>query len=143
MNTNKKGYKMSYQELKASQQKELNEFKGLFFAFNNEQLAKGMNEQGLKDSELDKICSIGSGGYLLKDRKEALAGMFKRQKAEKKEFNKQKKQLLNSLIYELNNNEYCITYDVTETLEALDLKKEDLPVGLLKKACKKSLEMCC
>ena len=134
---------MSYQELKERNQKEVNEFKGLFFAFNNEQLAEGMQKQGLQEKEYNKICSIGGGGYLLKERKEAFADMFKRQKAEKKSYNKNKKQLLDSLIYELNNHEYCITYDVTETLEALNLKSEDLPVGLLKKACKKSLEMSC
>ena len=134
---------MNYQELKSRHQKEVNEFKGIFFAFNNEQLKEGMESQGLNDTQTDKICSFGSGCFLLKDRKQAFNDMFLKHKVEKKEFNKKKKQLLDSLIYELNNHEYCITYDVTDTLEALGLNKDDLPKGLLQKACKKSLEMCC
>ena len=57
---------MKYRELKEKQAKELNEFKGIFFAFSNEQLKEGLKKVGLKENETDKICSIGAGGYLLK-----------------------------------------------------------------------------
>lgn len=44
------------------------DFDGLFFAFNNQQFAKGMRKIGLSETETDKIVSIGAGGYLLKER---------------------------------------------------------------------------
>jgi len=49
----------------------LDNFEGLFFAFNTEQFKEGMHGVGLTAEETDKILSIGHGGYLLKTRKEA------------------------------------------------------------------------
>jgi hypothetical protein len=49
----------------------LDNFDGLFFAFNTEQFKEGMEKVGLTENDTGKILSIGHGGYLLKTRKEA------------------------------------------------------------------------
>jgi hypothetical protein len=47
-----------YRELKDRQSKELGEFEGLFFAFNNEQFAEGMAKWFLKHSKGREICKV-------------------------------------------------------------------------------------
>ena len=69
--------------------------------------------------------------------------MFKRHEIERKELKKDVKKLFDALVYELNNHEYCITYDVTDALESLGLTKDDVDPVILKKACKESLVGCC
>jgi len=86
------------------------------------------------------ISSLGAGGYILKTRRDDFVAMFKKHKEEKQALKKQEKSLLEALVYELKNHEYCITYDVTDTLEALGYSKEDIEPSLLKKACKLALE---
>jgi hypothetical protein len=132
----------NYQELKAQQGKELNEFQGIFFAFSPEQFKEGLKQVGLnEESNLkEHILSIGMGGYLLKSKKDDFSGMLKRHKQEMKDLKKDEKALLNALIYELRNHEYCITYDTTDALNALNLSINDVDNKLLKKAC---VEACC
>ena len=72
-------------EMQARHQKEVNDFQGLFFAFSNEQLAEGMENVGLAKDAYSKIVSIGSGGFLRKDRKQAFHEMFERHAKERKE----------------------------------------------------------
>ena len=126
---------ITYYDLKQQHSKELNDFKGIFFAFNNEQFNEGMLKIGLSSDDTTKICSLAAGGYILKTRIKDFKDMFNRHSAEKKAFKKDQKQLLNALIYELNNHEYCITRDVSDTLAALELKIEDIDPDILKKAC--------
>lgn len=77
--------------LQAKHQEEVNEFEGLFFAFNNNQLKEGLEKVGLKEGDTDKIVSIGASGYLRKDRKEAFLDMFARQKDESKRAREEQK----------------------------------------------------
>jgi len=126
----------TYYELKEQQSKELNDFEGIFFAFNNAQFEKGMVKIGLRKEDTKQIYSIGAGGYILKTRMQAFKNMFDRHSAEKAELKKDRKLLLDALIFELNNHEYCITWDISDALEALELKKEDIDPAILKKACK-------
>lgn len=129
----------NYNELKKQHHDELNAFEGIFFAFDNKQFAEGMAKVGLSPEDTKQIFSMGAGGYMLKTRAKAWSEMIKRQKAEMKELRKNKKELLNSIVYELKNHEYCITYDVTDALRALNLQKSDVPKDILKKACKLAL----
>jgi len=129
-----RGQLESYQELKQRQQKELNEFEGIFFAFSNEQFNKGMKKIGLLKEDTGQIFSLGAGGYILKTKSKAFNDLFKRHADEKKKRNADEKFIFESLCYELNNHEFCITGDPTEALEALELNREDVPVELLKKA---------
>ena len=131
-----------YQEMKQRHQKEVDSFNGLFFAFNNEQFKEGMEKLGLTMDDTKKIVSIGAGGYILREQLQSFKDMFSRIKEETKNRKKEEKFLLDALIYELNNHEYCITHDVTDALDALDIKKEDIEPEILRKAIETSLALC-
>lgn len=123
-----------YTELKARQAKELSDFDGIFFAFNNEQFREGMEKIGLTVEDTKQIYSLGSGGYIRKDKSEAFNAMFKRHAEEKKIRKQEEKFVFESLVYELRNHEYCITYDPSDALNALGYNKEDIDPKILKKA---------
>ena len=132
---------MKYLELKQKQQKEVNDFP-FGFAFSNQQFKEMMEKFGLKETDTDKIYSIGAGGYIRKSDSNAFDEMFKRHRKEiEDEIEKDKKGtgfIYSMFSYELANHEYCITYDIEPTLDALGLtldeinKKENLLNGLRK-----------
>ena len=66
-----------------------------------------------------------------------------RQAQERKDLKKDAKIFFDALVYELNNHEYCITYNTTDALESLGLTKDDVDPVLLKKACRESIEQTC
>lgn len=126
---------MNYKQLKDKHSKQVTDFKGLFFAFSEEQLNEGLNRINAK---IEEICSIGAGGYILKSKRKDFDDLFKSFEKEIKEFKKSEKNLVNSIIYELGNHEYCITHDETDTIEALNLDINDsFTANCLKKAIKK------
>jgi len=125
---------MTYTELKAKQQREMDGFQGIFFAFNNDQFREGMESIGLKQEDTGKIYSIGGGGYILKERSKDLHAMFERWGQEKEDLKKQEDTLLEALVYELRNHEYCITGDTGPALNALGWDKKDIDPKLLKEA---------
>lgn len=135
----------SYTELKARQQAEVNAFP-LGFAFSNEQFAAMMQKWGLDpDLDLDKILSIGYGGYLRKSDKDAFTVMLRRHKAEQKAARDADRvgnaHLLEMFRYELANHEYCVTGDLSETLDALGLTMEDVNKNpTMKKALMQALQ---
>lgn len=124
----------TYQELKNRQQKEHNGFTGIFFAFDNKQFEEGMSRIGLGMDDLKQIVSIGYGGYMREDRFEDYMAMINRHKAEKTARKKEESFLIESLVYELKNHEYCYTNDPTDALDALGY--EDIDQELINKACK-------
>ena len=69
----------TYQELKSENQKEVDNFEGIFFAFNKKQFREGMERVGLTDRDTKSIYSLGVGGYILKTRSAAFNDMFKKQ----------------------------------------------------------------
>jgi len=124
----------NYIELKARQAKELNDFKGIFFAFSNEQFKEGMGKMGLAIEDTKQIYSLGAGGYILKDRSKAFNDMFERHIKEKENRKQEEKFLFDSLVYELQNHEFCITCDPSDALDALGYNKEDIDSKILKRA---------
>ena len=124
----------TYTEMKARHSKEFGEFEGVFFAFSNEQLAEGMAKLGLAPDDYKSIVSIGAGGYLLKNKREAFHALFNRQAAERKELKKDESKLVEALVYELSNHEYCITGNPEDALNALGLTLESVPQRVLKRA---------
>jgi hypothetical protein len=114
-----------YRELRKKQEQELNNFP-MFFAFNNEQFIKGMHKLGLSSKDTDKIISLNSGGYIRKTDKQAYNDMFKRFEAEHNKAMLDNKYLYDAFSYELANHEYGVTYDITDTLHALDLTVEQV-----------------
>lgn len=119
----------NYRELKEKQRKEVNEFP-MMFAFSKKQFAEGMAKLGLKENETNKILSIGNGGYIRKSDEKALDDMFDRHKEEfKKAINEDligEGFIYNMFNYELGNHEYCITWELDETLDALGLTMEEI-----------------
>lgn len=118
-----------YLEMKERQQKEFNEFP-MFFAFSNEQFADGMKKLGLKPNQTNKLYSMGMGGYYKKDDAPKLHEMRRRHDSEFREAIKADETgegfILEMFKYELANHEYCITYDVSDTLDALGLTVEEV-----------------
>lgn len=115
-----------YSELKAKHQKEVDAFP-FGFAFNTKQFNEMMEKWGLTPDDTDKIYSIGGGGYVRKSDSEAMDKMFKRHALERKMARKYGDEYLFEMFaYELANHEYCITHDLTDTLEALDLTIEQI-----------------
>jgi len=125
---------MRYTELKNKFQKEISDFQGIFFAFSNDQFKKGMESIGLKEDDIKLIASIGGGGYIMKSKVKAFSALLDLQERRMDELKKDKKRLKEALVYELRNHEYCITYDLTDTLEALGMEKEDIDPEVLKEA---------
>ena len=127
-----------YLELKAIHQKEVNGFP-LIFAFSNEQFKKGLEKLGLTENDVDKIVSIGGGGFVRKADVSALNEMMKRHGKENKEAMKDDQYVYDMFRCELANHEYCITYDYEETLDCLgltiaDVKKDQRLLKILKQA---------
>ena len=134
-----------YIELKNKHQAEINAFP-MFFAFSDEQFTKGMKSLGLKETDTDKIYSLkGTGGFYKKTDAAKLNEMFERHETECNKAMEDAEYLFQMFYYELGNHEYCITYDLEDTLDALGLTLEQVNndkrlLKALKAAKKKYLE---
>lgn len=118
-----------YKELEDRQCKEFNNFP-LMFAFSNEQFDEGMKKFGLDSKDTNKILSIGGGGYIRETDALAFNEMNSRHKKEMNlsiENDKTGEDFIYDMFYyELNNHEYCITYEVEDTLDALGLTVKEV-----------------
>lgn len=118
-----------YLELKRRHEKEVNDFP-FIFAFSQEQLNEGMKKLGLNATDTDKILSIGYGGYIRKSDKEAFFSLNERQEKELKDAIQNDTTgedfIYDMFDYELSNHEYCITMDVSDTLDALGLTIDEV-----------------
>ena len=126
----------SYSQIKAKHSNDISEFDGLFWAFSNKQLEEGLVKIGLTVNDTSKICSIGMGGYVKKDKLLDLINMFKRHETERKEFRKNEKLLIQAICYELFNHEYSYTGDPTEALESLGIDPKEIEPKVLQRAIK-------
>ena len=114
-----------YSELKAKHQAEVNAFP-LGFAFSEKQFDEMMANWGLTPDDTDKIYSIGGGGYVRKSDSAAMHEMFTRHQAEHEAAMQDDEYLFSMFNYELANHEYCVTYDVTDALDALGLTFDEV-----------------
>ncbi len=118
-----------YEEMKARQQEEVNA-SPIFFAFGKTQLIEGMKKIGLSETDTDKICHIGGGGYIKKTDLPTLKAMFARHREERAEAVKADatgRVFIFDMFYtELNNHEFGYTGEYDDTLEALGYTEEDL-----------------
>lgn len=116
-----------YAELKNKLQKEFDAFP-FGFAFSNEQFEKMKKELGVKDNS--ELISIGAGGFIRKTDEKALDelinGKEKRMKEAIASDPTGKGFIKDMFLYELANHEYCITYELDDTLYALDLTYEEV-----------------
>lgn len=120
---------MKYLKLKQKQQKEVNDFP-FGFAFSKEQFKDMMKQFGLKEKDTDKIYSLGAGSFVKKTDAEAMHDMFKRHREEIENEIKNDKDgtgfIYEMFRYELSNHEYCVTYDIEPTLDALGLTLDEI-----------------
>ncbi len=130
----------TYGAQKTRHSNEISGFSGLFWAFSNSQLEEGMAKLNCTAKDL---IGIGAGGLILKSQLQEFKDTLARHSVERKELKKDTKKLFDALVYELNNHEYCITYDVQDALDTLELTKEDIEPALLKKACRESIKQTC
>jgi len=118
-----------YRVLKEKHQQEVNNFP-LMFAFNKKQFAEGMEKLGLKETDTNKILSIGGGGYLKKSDKKSFDDILARHDTERKEAVNNDTDgtgyIFDMFKYELNNHEYCYTGDISDTLDCLGYTREEI-----------------
>lgn len=120
----------AYLELKNRHEKETNEFP-LHFAFGHEQIEAKIKELNLDpENWREQVVGIGFGGFVLRDDFPALKEMSARHKREREEAIAGDKTgdgyIYDMFLYELRNHEYSYTLDDRDTIECLDLTKEDI-----------------
>ena len=141
---------MTYEELKNKHEQEMNAFP-LGACFSQKQFEEMMQKWGLTIDDTDKILSIGGGCYIRKSDRQTFHDMIDR-------FGQERKDAIAAditgdgyiyqmFLYELANHEYCITYDLEDTLNALGLTIEEINADKrmlhgLKKAKRDYLKHC-
>lgn len=138
-----------YAELRTRQQQEFNALP-LGFAFNNRQFAEMMQGWGLDpEKDLDKICSIGCGGFVQKKDAGQLHTTTERHEAELSAAIAADQTgdgfIYQMFRYELDNHEYSYTMDLSDTLDALGYTAAEVNADKrllhgLEKACKAILK---
>ena len=118
--------KNEYVNLVRKQEKEFNDFP-MFFAYNEKQYKEGKQTLGVIDDK--EICSIGYG-YIRKSDKQLFSDMLERHNKEFKQSIENDKTgegfIYDMFLYELENHEYFITYEIDDTLDALSLTLDDV-----------------
>jgi hypothetical protein len=119
----------AYLELKRKHEKEVKDFP-MVFAFSDSQFKEAMEKLELTESDTDKIYSIGGGGFIRKTDSQALKEMTERHSKEMQDAIDSDENgqgfIFDMFDYELANHEYCITWEVEPTLDALGLTYEEV-----------------
>lgn len=113
---------MRYRELKDKCQKRIDDLP-IFFAFDKTQFEKGKRKLGVKHDK--ELVRIGIGGFMREVDSSLLEEAIEANEREIGEFLSDDDNLKAALVYELANHEYCISYDSSEALSALDLDGTD------------------
>lgn len=115
-----------YLELKKENQKKFDDFAKnniyWIFAFGEGDFSKKLTELGLK---ADQLASIGAGGFIKKENIKAYKELYKSLDDEFEMIKNNDDEVKEAFMYELANHEYCITYDLIDTLNALGLEYEE------------------
>ena len=118
-----------YAELREKHQNEFDKFP-MKFAFSDKQFKEAMESLGLAESDTDKIIGIGEGGFIRKSDLKAYTEMCQKAKKEIQEAIDNDKTgegfIKDMFKYELENHEYCITYELDNTLDTLGLTIEEV-----------------
>lgn len=123
----------AYAEMKERHQKRVNALP-LKFAFGQKQFREMMESWGLTEDDIDKIYKLGeTGGFYLRTDSKLIFSTFEENEIEMQAaigndidgsgFIK------DMFLYELANHEYCITYDLEPTLDALGLSVDDVNIS--------------
>lgn len=121
--------KNAYAEMKARHQERVNALP-LMFAFSQQQFNEGMAKLGLEPNDTHSLTSIGYGGFIRKSDVPLFNSTMEENEIELQTaigndvdgsgFIKE------MFLYELANHEYCITYDLEPTLDALNLTEDQV-----------------
>lgn len=121
-----------YSALKQKHEKEVNEFP-MVFAFDNNQFNEAMEKLGFSANTRDyvgNVVSIGGGGFIKKTDSVALHELLDKHENERVAAIESDETgdgfIYDMFYYELCNHEFCITWDVTDTLNALGMSIEDI-----------------
>ena len=133
--------RLDLEETTSKKSKEL----GVFYAFSNDQLIEGLNALNVtKEDAKKRIVNIGQGCFILRENADKWLNLFVEYGKQLNDALKDEAFLLDALVYELRNHEYCISWDATDALDMLSIKKEDIPKHIWKKAHSLSCyEDCC
>lgn len=119
----------AYAEMKKRQQERVNALP-LMFAFSQQQFNEGMAKLGLEPSDTHLITSIGAGGFIRKADvplfNETMEALSIEAQAAIDEDMDGTGFIKDMFLYELANHEYCITYDLEPTLDALNLTEDQV-----------------
>ena len=119
--------KNEYVNLVRKQEKEFNSFP-MFFAYNEKQYKEGKQTLGVIDDK--EIWYIGYCGYIRKSDKQLFSDMLERHNKELKQSIENDKTgkgfIYDMFLYELENHEYFITYELDDTLDALNLTIDEV-----------------
>tara|TARA_B100000963_G_scaffold111000_1_gene96601 strand:- start:3917 stop:4333 length:417 start_codon:yes stop_codon:yes gene_type:complete len=131
----------TYSQFKTRQQSAFEHFKGTFYAFSDKQYDEGLEKLGItREEATNKLTTFGGGGFILKDRLNELEKLAYNFELERQNAFKDDNFLINALVYELINHEYCITYDEQDALDALGLSVEDIPSHIMIDATREALK---
>lgn len=118
-----------YDEIKEKHQKIVDDFP-MKFAFSDEQFNQSMRELGLKSTDTDKVVSIGNGGFIRKTDVKKYYDMWDKLRKEHNNLIETDKTgngyIKDMFVSELENHEYSYTHDLDETLNALELTREQV-----------------
>lgn len=119
----------AYQEMKARHQERVNALP-LMFAFSQQQFNEGMAKLGLEPNDTHLLTSIGAGGFIRKADvplfNETMEALNVEAQAAIDEDADGTGFIKDMFLYELANHEYCITYDLEPTLDALNLTEDQV-----------------
>ena len=116
----------SYKEFKEKTTRKMNELP-IKYAFTNAAFEEAMKELGVELENIKKdVYSVGHGGYMRKSDVQQYLDCMDARDAEFTELIKDEAFCFDMFVYELNNYEYVITYDIQDTLDALGLSKEQI-----------------
>ena len=120
----------AYAEMKERHQKRVNSLP-IKYAFGMKQFREMMASWGLTEDDTDKIYKIGgTGGFYLRTDSKLIFNTLEENEIE------MQAAISNDIdgsgfvkdmfLYELANHEYCITYDLEPTLDALGLSEDEV-----------------
>lgn len=119
----------AYLEMQTRHQEEMNAFP-MFAAFNERQFEEGMKKLGLRPTNTKAVQSIGYSMFVRKKDMPAFQNMclrHSRERAESIEADHTGEGFIRDMfVAEMCNHEYSYTYDLTDTLRALQLTAPEI-----------------
>lgn len=120
----------AYAEMKARHQERVNVLP-VKFAFGMNQFREMMESWGLTENDTDRIYKIGgTGGFYLREDSKLIFSTFEENEIELQAAIRNDLDgsgfVKDMFRYELANHEYCITFDLEPTLDALGLSADEV-----------------